>query len=416
MLAVALFALGVLSVRVYHDVNVDRPNNFRFATGVAVMALMTLPLAIRRRYAVVTLVCVSTAVILYTPFNITEGAMAGSVAFVAIYSVGAYCRPAIANWARAICITAIFIDLLWLLFFRELDLGNSKASAVAAGILSVGSNLFFFAAAWAIGDVARKSAMQAAKLRTSNDELHAAQAQIAEQAVLDERVRIARELHDVVAHHVSMMGVQAGAARRVLQRQPEQAAEVLSGIETSSRQAVAELQRLLGFLRRESSDDGPAVGVNPAAPQPGLSNLDDLVDNLREAGLLVTVVVNGDERLRQQPLPASVDLSAYRLTQEALTNAFKHGGIGTIVTVTLNYRESVFEISVVDDGRGRSNNRQGVKGATLSTGHGLIGMRERVALHGGEFRAGPEPGSGFGVHATFPLSGIPQSTAVRPVA
>ena len=160
---------------------------------------------------------------------------------------------------------------------------------------------------------------------------------------------------------------------------------------------MAELQRLLGFLRSESTDS-----ENVTTPQPTLSRLDALLAQVNEAGLVATAHVEG----RTQSLPASVDLSAYRVTQEALTNALKHGGIGTIATVTLRYTPDSLELTVVDDGRGRSNGRSDhpVLSAVPSTGHGLVGMLERVALHGGRFQAGHRKGSGFEVTATFPLS------------
>jgi len=401
IVAIAVFALGVLSVRTTFDIGATHPHNFRFATGVAAMALLTLPLLVRRRLPPVTLISVTLGILAYTVFHISEQAIFATVGFVAIYSVGAYCEPRVANWVRGVCITVMFGDLLWILLFRQLDLSHTKASAVGVGLLSVGSNLFFFIAAWLIGDVARTARIRARELDARNSQLQAAQDVIAEQAVLDERVRIAREVHDVVAHHVSVMGVQAGAARRVMARSPEQAAEVLSGIEASSRQAVAELQRLLGFLRSETQNGSDS---EVAAPQPSLAGLDALVSQLNEAGLAVSVVVEGTTR----PLPASVDLSAYRVVQEALTNALKHSGTGTIATVTLTYRPDALALSVTDDGRGRSNGRPDHAPPDLAatTGHGLVGIRERVALHGGQFEASRLPGNGFAVTATFPLSAV----------
>jgi signal transduction histidine kinase len=198
------------------------------------------------------------------------------------------------------------------------------------------------------------------------------------------------------------MGVQAGAARRVMARSPEQAAEVLTGIEASSRQAVVELQRLLGFLRSEATGPEGGEGTGVAAPQPNLSGLDAVVAQLNDAGLAVTVHHEGTPR----PLPASVDLSAYRIVQEALTNALKHGGAGTIATVTITYAPDSLRLQIVDDGRGRSNGRTDHQAGdpVATAGHGLIGMRERVALHGGQFSAERARGSGFTVTATFPLS------------
>jgi signal transduction histidine kinase len=402
VIAVAFFALGLLSVRIAHDVGATQGHNFRFATGVACMALLTLPLAWRRRRPPLSLIGLTIGILGYTVFGVTEGATTGTAGFLAIYSVGAYCPRRVANWVRGVCITILFGDLLWILLFRQLDLNHSKASVVGAGLLTIGSNVFFFAAAWVIGDVARASKARSAELALRNTELAAAQDVIAAQAVLDERVRIAREVHDVVAHHVSVMGVQAGAARRVMGRDPIKAAEVLTSIEASSRQAVAELQRLLGFLRREPpavAADATSTGV-VAAPPPSLSQLGALVAEMNEAGLVVSAVTEGTPR----PVPPSVDLSAYRVAQEALTNALKHAGAGTAAVVTLSYTPTGLELSIVDDGRGRSNGRSDhpMDDPNPTGGHGLLGMRERVALSGGQFHATRTRGSGFAVTATFP--------------
>jgi len=409
IIAVVAFALGLLSDRVYYDIGAVNPHNFRFAVAVAFMALLTFPLVLRRRCPPVTLVCVTLSVLGYTVFGITEGSITATVAFVSIYSVGAYCGRPLADWVRGVCVAVMFGDLVWVLLFRQIDLGHSKASVVGAGLLSVGSNLFFFLAAWVIGDVAWASRLREGELAVRNTELQAAHEVIAESAVLDERVRIAREVHDVVAHHVSVMGVQAGAARRVMARSPDQAAEVLTGIESSSRQAVVELQRLLGFLRSETIGPESRTGTSVAAPQPSLSGLDAVMTQLNEAGLAVTLHCEGTPR----PLPASVDLSAFRIVQEALTNALKHGGAGTIATVTITYGDDSLRLEIIDDGRGRSNSRAGDNGSdTLPTaGHGLIGMRERVALHGGHFTAERARGSGFTVTAVFPLAPVPRNAS-----
>jgi signal transduction histidine kinase len=207
-------------------------------------------------------------------------------------------------------------------------------------------------------------------------------------AVLEERVRIARELHDVVAHHVSVMGVQAGAARRVMARQPDKAEEVLSSIEASSRQAVVELHRLLGFLRR--ADDQP----DELSPQPDLAQLEVLVAQAGQGGLAVELSVEGEQR----PLPPTLEVSAYRVIQEALTNALKHSG-GTTATVRVGYTDTVLEVEIRDDGKGPAGGLDNVGG------HGLMGMRERIGLHGGHLRAGVTAEGGFAVHATFPLNG-----------
>jgi signal transduction histidine kinase len=224
-------------------------------------------------------------------------------------------------------------------------------------------------------------------LEARTRELQSEREENARRAVLEERVRIARELHDVVAHHVSVMGVQAGAARRVMARQPDEAEAALSSIEASSRQAVLELHRLLGVLRRADQPD-------ELAPQPDLAQLPELVAQAGRGGLTVQLAIEGEPRA----LSRTLEVSAYRVIQEALTNALRHSG-GTSATVRIGYRPAVLEIEVLDDGKAE------VASPVVVGGHGLMGMRERVGLHGGHLRAGRAPDGGFAVHATFPLNG-----------
>jgi signal transduction histidine kinase len=207
----------------------------------------------------------------------------------------------------------------------------------------------------------------------------------ARQAVFAERVRIARELHDVVAHHVSMMGVQAGAARVVIDRDQGKAKDALTAIETSSRQAVSELHRLLGFLRQDGDEDG-------LAPQPGVAQIGGLVASMSDTQLAVDLTVEGEARA----LPQMVDVSAYRIVQEALTNTLKHAR-ASHAEVHLRYWPDELELEVVDDGRGARNGK-----ANRDSGLGLIGMRERAGLHGGTLTAGPGPGGGFAVRVRLP--------------
>jgi signal transduction histidine kinase len=200
-------------------------------------------------------------------------------------------------------------------------------------------------------------------------------------AIAEEQARIGRELHDVVAHNVSVMVIQAAAANDVFDTRPERARQALRSIEATGRSALAELRRLLISVR----EDGAGF-----APQPGLENLDELVAQVRAAGLAVAVHVEGETR----PLPAGIGLSAYRVVQEALTNTLRHAG-ATRAEVALRYVDDALEVQVRDDGIGRGNGDGG--------GRGLVGMRERVALFGGSFAAGPGPAGGFVVDARFPL-------------
>jgi signal transduction histidine kinase len=203
------------------------------------------------------------------------------------------------------------------------------------------------------------------------------------EAMEDERRHIARELHDVVAHSVSVMVVQAGAARKVLDDRPEAARESLLAVEATGHEAMAELRRLLGVL----GEDGAEA---PLAPQPGLENLDVLVSRIRDAGLPVELRIEGDA----QPLPTGVNVAAYRVLQEALTNALKYAG-GAPTEAVVRYTPDAIELEVVDEGV--------VTTPSDGVGRGLTGMRERVALFGGTIEAGKRPERGYAVRARLPL-------------
>jgi len=205
----------------------------------------------------------------------------------------------------------------------------------------------------------------------------------AREAVADERGRIGRELHDVVAHSMSVMVVQAGAARSVLRQDPVKAERALRSIEESGRTGLAEMRRLLAA----EGDDAPSL-----SPQPGLASLPELLEQMRSTGLAVELVVEGDPR----PLAVGMDLSAYRIVQEALTNVLKHAGDNVHARVLLRYMRDGLDVEVDDDGRGPIS--------TDGVGRGLIGMRERVALFGGDLNSGARPGGGFRVHARIPFT------------
>ena len=205
----------------------------------------------------------------------------------------------------------------------------------------------------------------------------------AREAVVEERARIARELHDAIAHNVSMMVVQAGAERRVLGDERPSTREVLETVEQIGRGALTEMRRLVGMLRSDSSD--------PLAPQPGLGDLQTLVTQVREAGLPVDLRVEGERR----ELPVGIELSAYRIVQEALTNALKHAG-DAHATVLVRYGTDSLELEIVDDGAGAA-------AGVPSGGHGLVGMRERVALYGGRLDAGRRPSGGFAIRVLLPV-------------
>ncbi len=245
--------------------------------------------------------------------------------------------------------------------------------------------VFFVVTPWMFGRVLRNTLLTARELAERAELAEHAREEEELRAVMVERNRVARELHDVLAHNLSVVVVQAGAARRIVERDPERAAEVAALIELTGREALAELRHLFGPLRRE---DGGAP-----TEQPGLGDLERLVARVQHAGLAVDLQIDGEP----VPLPAGVDLTAYRLVQESLTNALKHAGADS-ATVRLSYEPNELAISVEDDGEGLSPERL----SNLGGGHGLAGMEERVALYGGLLQAGRRRGGGFAVRARLP--------------
>ncbi len=246
---------------------------------------------------------------------------------------------------------------------------------------------------WLLGDASRRTREYAETLRV----------RAAAQAVTDERLRIAREMHDMVAHSIGIVALQAGAAARVVHTRPDAAREAMTAVETAGRETLAGLRRMLVALREADRSRSPGTGPSPdeeasrLRPAEGLADLDRLAAVTTAAGVRVEVSRRGEPR----PLPADIDLSAFRIVQESVTNVVRHAGT-TACRVTVDHRDDEVVVDVTDDGRGR--------GSTTDTGFGLLGMRERVALLHGEFSAGPRPEGGFRVTARLPL----RATAVAP--
>jgi signal transduction histidine kinase len=230
--------------------------------------------------------------------------------------------------------------------------------------------------AWLIGHSIRQAQARAELLR----------AQAAAQTVLAERLRIARELHDIVAHSIGIIAIQAGAGRRVFDARPAEARDALAAIEATSRETLSGLRRMMTGLRR--AEPGPGPGQAPLGPTPGLADLERLAAMTLDAGVKVEVDWHGS----REPLPADIDLSAFRIIQEAVTNVVRHAGTGQC-RVLIDQQDGYLSIEVTDSGRG------GVAG----TGYGITGMRERAALLGGDLQAGPRPGGGFRVAARLPV-------------
>ncbi len=269
-----------------------------------------------------------------------------------------------------------------------LGVSNGRVSGWAAALWLTAVPALLLGIAWAVGDNTRNHRRQ----RAASD-LRAAQAQRerdqrAGLAVAAERARITRELHDVVAHGLSVMVVQAQAAEAALRAEPDTAEVALTHVIDTGRASLAEMRRLLTVVRREP--DGLEL-----APQPGMGALPALIDQVRNAGTPVHLHIDGEP----VPLPAAVDLSAYRIVQEALTNTRRHAGTGASATVRLAYAASRVEIEIADDGPGNPNGS--------GVGNGLRGIAERVRALGGEVFAGPHPGGGFGVRAVLPTAAAP---------
>jgi signal transduction histidine kinase len=360
-LAVALAAVAELELFVLHL-------DYERALFLPVMLLTPLALAWRTRYPLAVLGVQMAAwvlVDLYTPPDEDPLTLAITLA-ISVYSVGAHTQG-----RRAVAGAALVAGMALLATIVDWNQGS---------LVDLFGNLTFFAAifggTWLAGRAIRRRRGRERDLILEREEK-------ARAAVVEERTRIARELHDVVAHAISVIVLQARGARHSLDAEPGEAREALDAIEQTATQALREMRRLLGMLRA----DGEDVAL---APQPSLSQLDTLVAHVRDAGLPVDVRVEGTPR----ELAPGVDLSAYRIVQEALTNALKHAGPAR-ARVLVRYGRDALELEVADTGAGGANG--------AGTGHGLAGMRERVAVFGGELETGPRVEGGFAVRARLPL-------------
>ena len=398
LLAVVLFIGAVLDLALMQVVGLyEKPASG--PVSVLCLALTVLPLAFRRRWpSWVAIVCAVMFVVTAT-LSVPETLFVNIALFMALYAVGAWeSRRVWAFWVRSGVIVAMFVWLLVTIFQAVTDPeaipGLSRAGAfspmVAYLMSQVLTNILYFAGAWYFGEHAWIAARDRARTEWRGEQLVAERRVVEEQAVALERLRLARELHDAVAHHVSLMGVQAGAARVLLDIDPGQSAQALEQVEDSARDAIRELQGVLGTLR----EAGAPAGATAVASL-SVSQLPELVEQSTEAGVSATFQVIGTER----KLPPLVSLNLYRIAQEALTNTRKHAGEGARADVRLRYAEDAVELEVTDDGGGVTR-RARIGGGGL----GQLGMKERVAADGGSLEAGPRGRGGYLVRARVPLA------------
>jgi len=382
LLAALITAVALPGLLVGNPVYGQLGIRFRATNALAVLLVLaeTVPLTWRRR-APVTVMAVSVGASTATLLAGFTPTAADLALVVALYTVAAHTPRPKAVVAAFACVVAAFAETA----ISADKYGHTTWQDYVILGVEIG-------ATWFLGDLQRRRRGYTVKLERLN-------------RMLEARQSVARELHDVIAHSVSVMVVQAGAARRVAATDPERAREAMASIEENGRQALTEMRRLVGMLRK-----GEGAGFeseSALAPQPSLQQVETLVEQAREGGLRVLLRIEGEAR----PLPAAVDLSAYRIVQEALTNVRKHAGMAT-AQVRLRYGLDNLEVRVDDDGRGpaavrRTPREDGDddKDGERDAGHGLLGMRERVALFGGDLRVGPRPGGGFRVEARLPLDG-----------
>jgi signal transduction histidine kinase len=346
------------------------------ALGYMLVLLHTLPMAARRRFPLAVLATSVASALAFAALGLPPFFL-GPAILVPVYTVAAYCdrRASLAGLA------AVEVALA---------LAAVRLTGVGVELVAWVQFALIIGAAWLLGRFVGDRRVYAAKLEQRTAELEQAREELARRAVAEERLRLARELHDVVAHSISVIAVQSGVGAHVANTQPKEAAKALAAIEATSRAALTELRRLLGVLRQEGEPQGSL------APVPGLADLDSLLAEVAKAGLAVRLRVEGTP----SPLPAGVDLSAYRIVQEALTNVVKHAGPAR-AQVTIRYSDRDVTVEVTDDGRGAA---APTGDGPVATGHGLIGMRERVAAFGGDLKVGPELGNGFRVAARLPLA------------
>ncbi|MFE2751681.1 sensor histidine kinase [Actinosynnema sp. NPDC059335] len=378
---------AALDLMLFSTISNEKSAGVNHLPAIVVTLTGFLALCVRRRYPVPVFGVVWACAVLAAPVSGMDFTPTATPC-VALFTVALH-RPS------RVAIVALFACAVPALTSALLEArSRTHDEAVVAMYATLVFNLMLYGCVWAGGRWARLSRQHA-------DDLEFRRRVEAHEAVLGERTRIARELHDIVAHSVTVMVLQAAGARRVLDSDPARVRDALGHIEDAGEQAMGELRRMLTALRL-SDDDGTADGVT-GRPQPGLADVRHLVGTISAAGVRVHTRVEGEPRR----LAASVDLAAYRVVQEALTNVTKHVGPGAEVDVRLRWEAEELVVEVADNGRGRRPER------ALSTHQGLVGLRERLGIVGGRLAAVPQAAGGFRVTAVLPVVGPVADETVR---
>ena len=366
-------ALGLLTVKLGFVFTGTLMSGGATPLSVATAVALTVPLAWRRRSPLAAALVVAAAIVVD---DLAAGWDSAVLSFdcsiIAAYSAGAHARQRHAMLALAALLVANLVDAF--------GAPGNRAGNVALAVV------VFSLVPWLVGQALRRERRRTAKMHELATQLEAEREQRAHEAVSAERGRIARELHDIVAHAISVIAVQADAATKLLRHDPGRAREPLDTVQATARAALAEMRQLVGLLRE--TDPGAEA---PLEPQPGVADLERLVDDVGRSGLAVKLEIDGERR----SLPPTLDLAAYRIVQEGLTNVRKHADAAH-AQVSIRYEQDRLDIVVRDNGRAST--------ATPGAGHGLVGVRERVTLLGGQLDAGPAGDGGFVLRARLPLT------------
>ncbi|MGM7667738.1 sensor histidine kinase [Microbacterium sp. A93] len=391
LLAGVVFVAGIISAALSAVSGLYGEEQAPLWQAIVYLLVLALPLAARRIWPAQVAVIVSVAYFFAATLRVPE-MYAGNIAmFIGLYTVGAWmANRRAAMIVRVSIIVGMFIWLMITMYRDAIDTANEEEIVAGAMspylafmMLQLLVNVLYFGGAYYFGEHAWKAAMQRQSLEQRTEDLEREREVTAAQAVALDRVRIARELHDVVAHHVSVMGVQAGAARMVLDQDPARSKQILSSVEESAREAISELRHLLETLRSNGDYEDAASTVS-------LADIARLVTASNGAGLPTEYTVVGEER----PVPSVVQVNLYRIAQESLTNARRHAGIGATADVRLRYTAEDVELEVVNTGRLVLAPRPGM---------GQLGMRERTLASGGTIESAPRERGGWRVRVQVPL-------------